>query len=57
MRHTEFTVGEKGPLAMPAELPVESAYTYALVFTADQALAAGAENVYFSQPLPFYVDN
>ena len=26
---TEFTVGETGPLAMLAELPVESAYTYA----------------------------
>jgi hypothetical protein len=57
VRATEFTVGPNGPQAMPAALPPNSAYTYAVVFTADEAKAAGAKDVRFAQPLPFYVEN
>lgn len=57
VRATEFTVGPNGPLAMPADLPPNVAYTYAVVFTADEAKAAGAEDVVFEHPIPFYVEN
>ncbi|HEV8635606.1 MAG TPA: PKD domain-containing protein [Chloroflexota bacterium] len=57
VRATEYTVGPNGPLAMPAELPPTSAYTYAVELSADEALAAGATEVRFSSPLPFYVEN
>jgi RHS repeat-associated protein len=57
MRATEFTVGSNGPQAMPAELPPTSGYTYAVELTADEALAAGATEITFTQPLPFYVEN
>jgi YD repeat-containing protein len=57
VRASEYTAGASGPEAMPAELPATSAYTYALEFSADQALAAGARKVSFSQPLPTYTDN
>ncbi len=57
VRLTEYTVGENGPEAMPGALPPTSGYTYALELSADEALAAGATQVTFSQPLPIYVDN
>jgi len=57
VRLTEYTVGPDGPAAMPAALPPSSGYTYALELSADEALAAGATMVEFSQPLPFYVEN
>jgi RHS repeat-associated protein len=57
VRATEYTVGSSGPQAMPAELPSTSAYTYAVELTVDEALAAGATEVRFNQPLPFYVEN
>ncbi len=57
VRATEYTVGEKGPEAMPAPLPPASAYTYAVDLSVDQAIAAGATRVDFSQPVPLYVDN
>lgn len=57
VRLTEYTVGARGPAAMPGELPPASAYTYAVEISADEALAAGAERVELSQPLPLYVDN
>ena len=57
VRMTEFTVGPDGPKRMPAALPPQVAYTYALEITADEAIALGAEEVVFSQPVPFYVDN
>jgi hypothetical protein len=57
VRATEFTVGPNGPETMPAELPPTSGYTYAVVFTADEAKAAGARDVVFAQPIPFYVEN
>ena len=40
VRATEYTVGPTGVQAMPAELPPNSAYTYASIFHADEAVAA-----------------
>ncbi len=57
VRATEFTVGENGPLAMPAELPPTSLYTYAVALTVDEAGASGARRVDFSKPIPFYLEN
>lgn len=57
IRATEFTVGPDGPQAMPAALPPSSGYTYAVDLCADEALAAGAVDVRFNPPLPFYVEN
>ncbi len=57
VRATEYTVGERGPTAMPAGLPPSSAYTYAVELSADEALSAGARSVSFSAPVAFYVDN
>jgi len=57
VRATEYTVGENGPQAMPAPLPPTSAYTYAVDLSVDQAIAAGATRVDFSQAIPLYVDN
>jgi len=34
---TEYTVGERGPDAMPAELPPTTGYTYAVEYTAEEA--------------------
>ncbi len=57
VRATEYTVGPNGPAAMPGELPTNSAYTYAVELSADEALAAGAREVRFSQPVPLYLEN
>lgn len=57
IRATEYTVGANGPEAMPAQLPPTSSYTYAVELSADEAIAAGATELRFSTPLPFYVDN
>ncbi len=57
LRATEFTVGDRGPLAMPATLPATSGYTYAAELSVDQAIAAGATDVQFDTPLPVYVEN
>ncbi len=57
VRATEYTVGPSGPATMPASLPPESAYTYAVELSVDEARAAGATSVEFSQALPFYLDN
>jgi RHS repeat-associated protein len=57
VRATEYTVGTNGPAKMPATLPPTSAYTYAFELSADEAMAAGATGISFSQPLPYYVEN
>ncbi len=57
IRATEYTSGTNGPLSMPGSLPAQSGYTYALELSADEALAAGAKSVVFSQPVPLYVEN
>lgn len=57
VRATEYTVGGQGPEAMPAELPANSGYTYAVELSVDEALAAGAVRVAFSQPVIQYLEN
>jgi RHS repeat-associated protein len=57
VRATEFTVGASGALAMPATLPPTSAYTYCVELSADEAIAAAADEVRFSKPLSLYVEN
>ncbi len=57
LRITEYTVGERGPRAMPGELPPDVAYTWAAEFSADEAIAAGAASVQFDRPVNIYVDN
>lgn len=55
VRATEQTVGKLG--AMPADLPNESAYTYCVELSVDEAVAAGAKSVVFSKPVGVYVEN
>jgi hypothetical protein len=57
VRATEYTVGPNGRTAMPAELPPTTAYTYAVELSADEAIAAGAQTIRFSQPVYVYVEN
>lgn len=57
VRLTEFTVGERGPESMPADLPASSGYTYAFELTVDEAEAMGASDVVFDRPLPIYLEN
>ena len=57
VRATEYTVGPNGPEAMPGDLPPTSQYTYAVEFSVDQAQAAGATDVRFTQPVVNYVEN
>jgi RHS repeat-associated protein len=57
IRATEYTEGDRGPEAMPAVLPPAVAYTYCLELSADEAVAAGATGVEFSEPVVFYVEN
>ena len=57
VRATEYSVGENGPNAMPAELPTNSGYTYCVELSADEAMAAGAADVRFDQPVYFYVED
>ena len=57
VRATEYTVGANGPAAMPGQLPPSSGYTYAAEFSVDEATAAGAISVTFSQPVNTYVTN
>jgi len=57
VRATEYTVGDTGPAAMPAALPDNVGYTYAMEFSADEALVAGAVDVQFDQPVINYVEN
>ena len=57
VRATEYTVGPNGPGRDAGVLPPSSAYTYAVELSVDQAVAAGAKRVQFTQPVPVYVDN
>ena len=57
VRVTEFTVGETGPRSMPAELPANSAYTYAVELSVDQADPGAGYSVQFSGPVAYYVEN
>ncbi|MGH8126910.1 MAG: RHS repeat-associated core domain-containing protein [Gammaproteobacteria bacterium] len=57
LRITEYTVGQRGPNAMPAKLPTYSAYTYAADFSFDEAAAQNASTVQFSQTVYAYLTN
>ena len=57
VRATEYTVGPNGKAALPGELPPTSGYTYAVELSVDEAVAAGAHSVQFTQPVMVYVDN
>ena len=54
---TEYTVGDEGPAAMPADLPPTSAYTYCEEFTVEEARQAGAYRVEFTKPVVNYLEN
>jgi hypothetical protein len=56
-RSTEYTVGVRGPKAMPAELPKTSGYTYAAELSIDEAEGLGLSTVRFSNPIQVYVDD
>jgi RHS repeat-associated protein len=57
VRATEYTVGVNGPLAMPAQLPSNVAYTYCVELSLDEAQSLNATNVVFNKPVSYYVDN
>lgn len=57
MRATEFTVGNTGPNAMPADLPPTTGYTFAAELSADEAMAQGAKSVQFDKTVFVYLDN
>jgi RHS repeat-associated protein len=57
VRATEYTVGERGPEAMPGTLPATSGYTYAVELSVDEAEAMGASSVVFDRPVGFYLEN
>jgi RHS repeat-associated protein/uncharacterized repeat protein (TIGR01451 family) len=57
IRATEYTAGEDGPKAMPGPLPPQTAYTYCVELSADEAVAAGATTVSFSSPVIHYLDD
>jgi hypothetical protein len=58
VRATEYTVGANGPAAMPAVLPPNSGYTYAVELSADEAVVKiGGKDVLFSQPVFSYQEN
>jgi hypothetical protein len=56
-RATEYTVGQAGLRSMPGPLPPTSGYTYAVELSSDEAIAAGATEVRFNQPVALYVEN
>lgn len=57
VRMTEQTVGALGPDRMPGPLPVTSAYTYAIDYSIDEAVEAGATSVTFDPPAISYTPN
>jgi RHS repeat-associated protein len=57
VRATEYTVGESGPEAMPADLPPNVGYTYAVELSVDEAEELGATRVDFDEPVISYVDD
>lgn len=56
-RPTEYTVGPKGPTAMPGPLPGASQYTYCVNMASEEAIAAGAKETFFDHDVFGYVEN
>jgi RHS repeat-associated protein len=58
VRATEYTVGARGPAAMPGTMPPQIAYTYASEFSLHaNASAPAASFVQFSSPVFLYLEN
>jgi RHS repeat-associated protein len=57
VRGTEFTTGDNGFATMPGALPATSAYTYAVEYSADEAVALNATSVMFNHPVIQYNEN
>ncbi|XP_070560322.1 teneurin-3-like [Ptychodera flava] len=57
VRITEYTVGENGEEAMPAQLPPFTGYTYAMELSMDEAAVNGSTDVFFNQKLYYYVED
>ncbi|HEY3491247.1 MAG TPA: PASTA domain-containing protein [Candidatus Deferrimicrobiaceae bacterium] len=57
VRATEYTIGDNGPSAMPADLPATTGYTYCVELSADEAVVAGATEVRFDKPVYYYLEN
>ena len=57
MRATEYTRGPQGEQAMPGDLPAQSGYTYAVAYTADEELDAGADQIVLDKPVYAYTEN
>ncbi|MFT3777052.1 MAG: RHS repeat-associated core domain-containing protein [Ottowia sp.] len=57
VRVSEYTVGSRGPQAMPAELNLAVGYTWAANFTVDEAETIGAKSVRFNKPVVAHIDN
>jgi RHS repeat-associated protein len=57
VRATEYTVGERGQARMPATLPDDSAYTYAVELSLDIAREIGTHEVKFDEPVRLYLEN
>jgi RHS repeat-associated protein len=57
VRATEYTTGPDGLAAMPGTLPPSTGFTYAVDYSADEAIAAGAAGVSFDKPVITYTDD
>jgi RHS repeat-associated protein len=57
VRATEYTAGATFETALPATLPVHFTNEYAVEFSVDEAMAAGARDVSFSQSVIAYTEN
>ena len=57
VRVTEYTVGERGPQAMPGPLTPGVLYTWAAELSVDEAMEAGAVSVEFDEPVLLHLDN
>jgi hypothetical protein len=57
VRATEFTVGPTGVSALPGTLPANVGFVSSTEYTVDEAVAAGALEVRFNQPVINYVEN
>ena len=62
VRVTEYTVGPRGPEAMPAPLPPTTGYTYAFELSADEVQGDGGvkvdgKDVLLTRPIYHYVEN
>ncbi|ACY13868.1 RHS repeat-associated core domain-containing protein [Haliangium ochraceum] len=54
---SEFTVGEDGTAAMPADIAFGTIYTYAVEFSAAEIESVGAKHAFFNPPAMLYLDN